>query len=116
MRRFGLLYVVVGLAALSACASPEGMGWREGVRPKWTLKEADFAPIKPQTTKEEVERLVGKPVSTMTFPRKPEEVWDYRYMLGPQTYGASIHFDMQGRTTYAEFYPDTCQMRPAPCH
>jgi outer membrane protein assembly factor BamE (lipoprotein component of BamABCDE complex) len=109
MKKHGLLFSVVISAALAGCAT------QEGVQPKWTLKQSNFAPIKPQTTKEEVERLVGKPVLTMTFPRKPEEVWDYRYMNGVETWGAAIHFDMQGRTTYTEFYPDTCPMRPAPC-
>jgi len=109
MKKCGLLCSLVVLAAIAGCAT------QEGVRPKWTLKQSDFAPIKPQTTKDEVERLVGKPLLTMTFPRKPEEVWDYRYMNGVETWGAAIHFDMQGRTTYTEFYPDTCIMRPAPC-
>jgi outer membrane protein assembly factor BamE (lipoprotein component of BamABCDE complex) len=108
MKRPALLLVLTG-SVLAACAAPEG------VRPKWTLKESDFAPIKPQTTKEEVARLVGNPLLTTTFPRKPEEVWDYRYMFGVDTYAASIHFDMQGRTTYTEFYPDRCPMRPVPC-
>jgi len=109
MKKTVLFCAAVAAGILAACAA------QEGVQPKWTLKQSNFAPIKPQTTKEEVERLVGKPLLTMTFPRKPEEVWDYRYMDGVETWGAAIHFDMQGRTTYTEFYQDRCPMHPAPC-
>jgi outer membrane protein assembly factor BamE (lipoprotein component of BamABCDE complex) len=109
VKKSALFCAAVAAGVLVACAA------QEGVRPKWTLQQANFEPIKPQTTKDEVERLVGKPLLTTTFPRKPEEVWDYRYMLGVDTYAASIHFDMQGSTTYTEFYPDRCPMRPVPC-
>jgi len=96
-------------AVFTACAA------QEGVRPKWTLQASDFAPIAPQTTKEEVERRVGKPFVTAVFPRLEEEVWDYRYMFGVQTYVAEIHFDMQGRTKYGTHYPDRCPLRPVAC-
>ena len=96
-------------AVFTACAA------HEGVRPKWTLQASDFAPIAPQTTKEEVERRVGKPFVTAFFPRLEEEVLDYRYMFGVQTYVAEIHFDMQGRTKYGTHYPDRCPLRPVAC-
>ena len=106
MKRSTLLCAIAAAAVLGACAAPEG------VRPKWTLQASDFAPITPQTTKEEVERRVGRPFLTTVFPRLEEEVWDYRYMSGVQTYVAEIHFDMQGRTKYSTHYPDGCPLRP----
>jgi outer membrane protein assembly factor BamE (lipoprotein component of BamABCDE complex) len=110
VRGFSLLYVVAAVAALAGCAV------QEGVRPKWTLHEGDFALIAPQKTgKQDVERLVGKPLTTMVFPRLGEEVWDYRYMSGVQTYIAEIHFDMQGRTKYTTTYPDRCGLGPIGC-
>ncbi len=110
MRRFALLCRVAAAAVLAAaCAAPEG------VRPKWILQASDFTPITPQTTKEEVERRVGRPFLTMFFPRLEEEVWDYRYLLGVQTYVAEIHFDMQGRTKYTTHYPDRCPLRAVAC-
>jgi len=96
-------------AVLTACAA------QEGVRPKWTLQGSDLASITPQTTKGEVERRVGKPFVTTVFPRLEEEVWDYRYMDGVQTYVAEIHFDMQGRMKYSTHYPDRCPLRPVAC-
>ena len=110
MRRFALLCRVAAAAVLAAaCAAPEG------VRPKWILQASDFAPLTPRTTKEEVERRVGRPFLTMFFPRLEEEVWDYRYLLGVQTYVAEIHFDMQGRTKYTTHYPDRCPLRAVAC-
>ena len=109
MKRAALLCALAATSVLAACAAPEG------VRPKWTLDAADFAPIAPQTTQEEVERRVGRPFLTMVFPRLEEEVWDYRYMFGVQTYVAEIHFDMQGRTKYSAHYPDRCPLRPVAC-
>ena len=109
MRRSALLCGVAAAAVFAACAAPDG------VRPKWILQASDFTPITPQTTKEEVERRVGRPFMTMFFPRLEEEVWDYRYMLGVRTYVAEIHFDMQGRTKYTATYPDRCVMGPIGC-
>jgi hypothetical protein len=96
-------------AVFTACAAGEG------VRPKWTLQASDFAPITPQTAKGEVERRVGRPFMTTVFARLGEEVWDYRFMDGVQTYVAEIHFDVQGRMKYSTFYPDRCPLRPIAC-
>jgi hypothetical protein len=109
MRRSALLCGVAAATVFAACAAPEG------VRPKWTLQASDFAPLTPRTTKEEVERRVGRPFLTMFFPRLEEEVWDYRYMFGVQTYVAEIHFDMHGQTKYTTHYPDRCPLRAVAC-
>ena len=96
-------------AALSACA------WQEGVRPKGTLHDTDFAAIKQGASEAEVESLVGKPILTTEFKRLDEIVWDYRYMYGVDTYVAEIYFDMQGHVKRLEHYPDRCPLRPVPC-
>ena len=108
MKRSILLCVALAAGIQVACAAPEG-------RPKWTLKQSDFDPIRPQTTKQEVERRLGKPLVATRFPRLKEEVWDYRYMDGVQTSVAEIHFDEQGRAKRTVFYPDLCPLRPVPC-
>src|SRR6266511_1025970 len=79
MNRPHLLYAAAAALVLGGCAA------QEGVRPKWTLQASDFAPITPQTTKEEVERRVGRPFLTTFFPRLEEEGWDDRYRFGVQT-------------------------------
>lgn len=101
---------------LAAAAVLAGCAAAEGIRPKWTLHESDFTSIKPETTtKADVENLVGKPIMAMVFPNLAEEVWDYRYMYGVQTYVAEVHFDMQGRTKYYTTYPDRCWLGPIGC-
>jgi len=104
-----LVLPLVAAATFSACA------WQEGIRPKATLRDADFAAIKPGTQETEVEGLVGKPILKTEFKRLEESVWDYRYMYGVDTYIAEIHFDMQGRVKRIEHYPDRCPMRAIPC-
>jgi hypothetical protein len=52
---------------------------------------------------------------TMVFPNLAEQVWDYRYMSGVQTWVAEVHFDMQGRTKYYTTYPDQCWLGPIGC-
>jgi outer membrane protein assembly factor BamE (lipoprotein component of BamABCDE complex) len=110
MRRCSLLFSVAAAAAFAGCATQEGM------RPKWTLHEGDFASIAPQkTSKQDVERLVGRPLTSMVFRNLGEEVWDYRYMDGVMTYVAEVHFDMQGRAKYTTTYPDRCGLGPIGC-
>jgi outer membrane protein assembly factor BamE (lipoprotein component of BamABCDE complex) len=105
-----LFLAALAAAVLAGCATPEG------TRPKWTLHESDFASITPEkTSKQDVEKQFGKPFDTMVFPNLAEEVWDYRYMSGVQTWVAEVHFDMQGRTKYYTTYPDQCWLGPLGC-
>jgi len=97
-------------ALLGGCAS-----YQQG-QPWWTLQEQSFTAITPGTTsKQDVERLVGKPLMTTVFRNLGEEVWDYRYLGGTRKYVAEVHFDMQGRTKYYTTYPDHCSMGPMGC-
>ena len=95
--------------ALAGCAShQQGKAY-------WSLSEESFAPITSSTTKDDVERLMGKPLLASTFPRQGEEVWDYRYLDGVRVYVAEVHFDLQGRTKYYTTYPDHCSQHPLAC-
>lgn len=107
--------IFTAVPALAAAALLSACAWQEGVRPKWTLHDTDFAAIKKGASEAEVEGLVGKPILTMVFDRLEERVWDYRYMYGVQTYIAEVHFDMDGQTKYLEHYPDRCPFRAVPC-
>lgn len=110
MNQCTLFLAAAAAAVLAGCAA------QEGVRPKWTLSESNFSSIKPQiTTKADVERLAGRPFFTSVFPNLAEEVWDYRYLNGVETWVAEVHFDLQGRTKYYATYPDQCPMRPIAC-
>lgn len=102
--------IAVSAVILAGCA------WQQGVRPWWTLREQNFALIKPAANKADVEALVGKPLLTMEFRRQGEEVWDYRYGDGVKRYIAHVYFDMQGRTKYYTTHPDECPMSPAGCY
>lgn len=97
----GCLAVVV----LGSCATGN---WWEGMRPWWMLNERDFAAIKREETKAEVELALGKPLLVQTFSNLREQVWDYRLRSGTQRYAGEVHFDLEGRVTYVVTYPDTC--------
>ena len=105
-----ILTTCIIAAALGGCATyHQGRSW-------WTLNENDFAPITPMnTTKTDVERMMGKPLTSMAFRNLGEEVWDYRFLNGTKMYVAEVHFDMQGRTKYYTTYPDHCTFGPVGC-
>jgi outer membrane protein assembly factor BamE (lipoprotein component of BamABCDE complex) len=104
------MYVTAAAALLAGCAThQQGRSW-------WTLNEQSFAGIAPgKTSKQDVERQLGTPLLATVFRNLDEEVWDYRYLNGTRTYGAEVHFDLQGRAKYTSTYPDYCPFGPAPC-
>lgn len=107
------VFVAASAVALAGCAA----GWKQGVRPWWTLHQENFAPIVSyKTTKAEVESLVGKPLLTMVFRNLDEEVWDYRFSDGVKPHIAHVYFDMQGRAKYYWTHPDYCPLSPAGCY
>jgi hypothetical protein len=42
----------------------------------------------------EVRRMLGRPRTVIPFPRKNEEVWDWRYLNGTTVRLFNVHFDM----------------------
>ncbi len=95
MNRLPRLFpMLVVLLALAACAA------NPGVRPRWTLSDADFRQLKPGMTPAEVEKIVGKPLLKSTFARLDEEVWDYDYLDTQTRMRSSVHFTMQGAMKY----------------
>jgi len=58
------------------------------------LTEENFARIAPGMSKEEVRRMLGRPRTIVPFPRKSEEVWDWRYLSGTSARLFNVHFDM----------------------
>ena len=65
------------------------------------LTEENFARIEKGWSAEQVRRLLGKPASEVTFPLKPEVVWDWR--IDPATTGNRayfhVHFSLDGFVT-----------------
>lgn len=95
MNRFRRLFpALVVLLALAGCAADPG------VRPRWTLSDADFRQLKPRLTQAEVEKIVGKPLMKTTFARLEEEVWDYDYLDAQTRMRSSVRFDMRGVMKY----------------
>jgi len=98
---------LVGLALLlplTACAT----GYAP--TPYWEIHETTFQGLNPgQTTKEQVRRQVGVPLTESHFPRQNEDVWEYRYLEGPTIRMlAYVYFDSNGRYKYL-----TQQLDPA---
>ena len=101
IRILKMVVVAMVVGWLAACAIDPA------VKPWWTLKDESFMPVKPGTTKDEVRRLLGKPISEATFRRLNEEVWDYRHLHGTTfVYITEIHFDGKGVVKYYTQYPD----------
>jgi outer membrane protein assembly factor BamE (lipoprotein component of BamABCDE complex) len=109
MKKSFAILIVAAAAVVGGCAAhQQGRAW-------WTLNEQTFTPITPTTTKDDVERLLGKPLLGTVFRNLGEEVWDYRFLNGTRVYIVEVHFDMQGRTKYYTTYPDRCQLHPIGC-
>ncbi len=91
------------LLALTACA---GFAPTSGYSPTpyWTIHTPAFANLKPGvTTKAEVLKRVGVPLTDMTFRRQNDEVLEYRYIDGTTIVMlAYLHFDPSGVFKYAE--------------
>lgn len=65
------------------------------------LTEQTFARIKPDMSKDNVRKLLGKPRTIVQFKLKNEEVWDWRYMDSTTTTRLfNVHFDIDsGKVT-----------------
>ena len=59
------------------------------------LTEDNFAGIRVGMEREQVRRMLGKPRTVVTFGRKNEEVWDWRYLESNNTSRFfNVHFDI----------------------
>ena len=95
------IFCMVFLLMASGCATDPG------VKAWWTLRESNFRELHAsQSTKDDVIKLLGKPVAQMTFPSQGVEVWDYRYADGSVHMLAWVYFDMQGKYKYYVPQPD----------
>ena len=76
---------------LPACAGPLPYN----PTPWWTIHESAFRKLKPGvSTKEDVRRDIGVPLTESHFPRLNEDVWEYRYLEGTTIVMlAYVHFD-----------------------
>lgn len=58
------------------------------------LTPENFATVKVGMTRDEIRRKLGKQRTTVEFPLKNEEVWDWRYMESPgEERLFNVHFD-----------------------
>jgi hypothetical protein len=65
------------------------------LRIEQVLTDDNYALLTNGMTKEQVQRILGKPGSTTTFPMKREEVWDWRVEGHPANdeWHFHVHFD-----------------------
>jgi outer membrane protein assembly factor BamE (lipoprotein component of BamABCDE complex) len=69
-----------------------------------SIHDSAFASLKPgTTTKEDVRKQIGVPLTESHFPRLNEDVWEYRYIEGTTVVMlAYVHFDPNGVLTSYE--------------
>lgn len=62
------------------------------------LSDSYFAKVQPGMTKEEVNRLLGRPAEKVVFDLKKEEVWSWNYKeTGDVRMQFNAHFDLDGK-------------------
>ena len=61
------------------------------------LNPSEFAKVTPGLDKQQVRRLLGKPAKMQSYALKGEEVWDWRFLSGPEGRVFSVTFDADGR-------------------
>ena len=95
------------MLCLGALLLVSGCATDPGVKPWWTLSEANLREFRPgQSTKEDVLRVLGTPEIKMAFPRQGVEVWDYRYPDYATIMLAWVYFDAQSKFKYYTTQPD----------
>lgn len=60
------------------------------------LTDAHFEQVARGMSQDEVQRLLGRPISKQTFPLKQQEVWDWPFHSGGQEMRFHVHFDPSG--------------------
>jgi outer membrane protein assembly factor BamE (lipoprotein component of BamABCDE complex) len=81
---------------LTACAGLSASGYAPTLYT--SIHTPAFANLKPGvSTKEDVRKQVGVPLTESHFPRLNEDVWEYRYLDGTSVVMlAYVHFDPNG--------------------
>jgi hypothetical protein len=76
-------------------------------KPWWTLREAHLRQLQSgKATKADVQALLGRPLSAMSFSQRGEEVWDVRFVDGTIVMLAWVYFDARGVYKYYTAQPD----------
>lgn len=63
------------------------------------LTDEYFAKVRPGMDKAEIRRLIGRPMETMTFAARSEEVWTWRHgaVMPTGIDEFNVHFDLAGK-------------------
>lgn len=75
------------------------------------LTEANFAKVAPGLSRDEVRRLLGAPTEQVTFERKREVVWSWRFMADQnRSTFFNVHFGTDGTVRGTSRSPDPARM------
>ena len=75
------------------------------------LTEENFARVRSGMSRDEVRRLLGSPTEQLTFERKQEIVWSWRFMADQNRSTLfNVHFDLGGRVRSTSRAPDPERM------
>jgi outer membrane protein assembly factor BamE (lipoprotein component of BamABCDE complex) len=96
------------LCAAAVLALVAGCATGYAPTPYWTIRDTAFDGLRPGlSTKADVRKALGVPLSEMNFPRQREDVWEYRYLEGTTRVAlAYVHFDPQGVYKYSHRFLD----------
>jgi outer membrane protein assembly factor BamE (lipoprotein component of BamABCDE complex) len=97
-----IVWMVAAVVSLAGCATAYAP------TPFWNIRDSAFAGLKPgATTKADVLRVVGVPLTEEHFPRQNEDVWEYRYLHGTTVRMlAYVHFNPNGVYTFSDHFLD----------
>lgn len=70
------------------------------------LTDENFAKVVPNLSQEEVRRMLGRPRNVVTFKRKHEEVWDWKYHHVHEDRLFNVHFDMTSQQVVGTSFSD----------
>ena len=62
------------------------------------LSDESFSRVQPGMSRDEVRRLLGRPTQVVSFPRKNEEVWTWRYLAHATPMLFHVGFDTSSGT------------------
>jgi len=90
------LPIVVAALLLTACAGFSPSSYHP--TPWWSIHAPAFDGLKPgASTKEDVRKQIGNPLTESHFPLSNDDVWEYRYLEGTTIVMlAYVHFDPNG--------------------